>query len=62
MPKVAGKVFKKKIDLFVIPEVDSLKKIGSLHRCLTKIVFVKNPTKSYKNLQKLNKIIEGLLT
>ena len=57
---VAGKVLEEKIDLFVTPEVDSFLKMASLHRCLTKIVFVKNPTKSHKNLQKLNKIIEGL--
>ena len=29
-------------------------KLGLLHRCLNKIVFVKNPPKSNKNLEKLN--------
>ena len=37
------------------PKVDSLKKLGSLHKCLSKIVFVKNPPNHIKNLQKLDK-------
>ena len=57
---VAGKVLEEKIDLFVTPEVDSFLKMASLHRCLTKIVFVKNPKKSHKNLQEFTSVFSSM--